>query len=105
MRRRLRQHHYLEHMCYSRPMSEEHQVRTVADGGLTSTPLGSRRPDLRPPEHNRVCWAASIGGARRLMPQEGWAAVEVLAAERLRDGSQACICAKRKGQHRGRRQR
>jgi len=86
-------------------MSDKHQAWTVAEGGLASTPLGRSRPDLRPPEHDRVCWAASIGGARRLMPHEGWEAVDVLAAQRLRDGSQACICAKRKGQRRGRRQR
>jgi len=85
-------------------MSDKHQAWTVAEGGLASTPLGRSRPDLRPPEHDRVCWAASIGGARRLMPREGWDAVEVLETS-PRWSSQACICAKRKGQHRGRRQR
>ena len=92
----------IEHVYDSR--MDEHQT-TAAESGLTSVPLGRQQPDLRPPEHDRVCWAAAIGGARRLIPLEGWDAAEQLAAQRLRDGQQDCICSKRKGRHRGRRQR
>lgn len=79
--------------------------RTAAEGGLSSVPLNRPKPDRRPPEHDRVCWAAAIGGARHLIPLESWETAELLAAQRLRDGSQHCICGRRKGQQRGRRRR
>lgn len=78
---------------------------TAAESGLSSVPLGQNAHDLRPPEHDRVCWASAIGGARRLDRHADWDASEALAAERLRTGVQLCICAKRKGQHKGRRLR
>ena len=78
----------------------EHQ--TVAEGGISSIPIGQNRPDHRPPEHDRVCWASAIGGARRLNRHDGWDAAELRAAQRLRDGLQQCICSKR-GQTKGRR--
>ena len=59
----------------------------------------------RPPAHDRVCWASAVGGARHLIPLDGWDAAYALAVTRLETGEQQCICARRRGQHRGRRHR
>jgi len=79
-------------------MADEYAPTTVEQGGLQSISINRQLPDLCPPGHDDICFSASIGAARRLIPHESWEAAHELAAKRLVGGEQHCICGiKRKG--------